>query len=51
MEMALRNMEVDGGLFQIVVTQEDLNGTQIGAGLQQMCGETVPQGMRMNGFP
>jgi len=25
---------VDGGLFQVVVTQEDLNGTHIGAGLQ-----------------
>jgi hypothetical protein len=34
-------MQVDGGLFQIAVAQQDLNGAQVGAGLQQVCGETV----------
>jgi hypothetical protein len=38
-------VKVDGGLFQITVAEQNLNGPQIGAGLQQMSGEAVPQGV------
>ena len=45
-QMPLRKMEVDGGLFQIAMAQQDLNGAQIRAGFQQMRGETVAQRVR-----
>lgn len=32
-EMALRQMEINGGLFEIAVTQQELDGSQVGAGL------------------
>lgn len=40
--MFLRQVQVDRGLFQITMTEEDLNGPQIRAGLEQVCGEAVP---------
>ena len=43
MEMTLGKMQVDGGLFQIAVAQQDLNGAQIGAGFEQMSGKAVTQ--------
>ena len=48
--MPLRKMEVEGGLFQIAMTQQDLNGAQIRAGFEQMRGETVAQRVRMDCF-
>lgn len=44
-------MEIDGRFFQALMAQQNLNGPQIGAGLEQMRGETVAQGMRMDVFP
>ena len=29
MEMTLRQMQVDGGLFQVVMSEQDLNGAQV----------------------
>jgi hypothetical protein len=49
-KMALRKMQIDGGLFQIAMAQQDLNGAQIGAGFQQMSGEAVTQRVGMNLF-
>jgi hypothetical protein len=40
-------MEIDGGLFQIVMSQEQLNGAQVSAVFEQVCGETVTQRVRM----
>jgi len=42
LEMALRQMEVHGGMLEFRVTQEDLNSPKVGAGLQHVGGETVP---------
>ena len=40
-QMPLREMQVDGGVAEVGVTEQDLNGTQVRAGLQQMGGEAV----------
>jgi hypothetical protein len=32
------------------MSQQQLDGAQIGARFQQVCGETVPQGVRPNAF-
>ena len=47
-EMTLREMQVDGGLFQIVMSQQHLDGARVCAGFQQMSGEAVAQRMRVN---
>src|ERR1700722_17122866 len=43
-------MDINGGLLQIAVAQENLDGAQVGAGLQQMGGKAVTKGMRMKRF-
>jgi hypothetical protein len=40
--MAVGKMQVDSGFFQIMVTEEHLNGTQVGARFQQVSGKAVP---------
>src|SRR5208282_4107845 len=49
-QVALRKMQVDGGLFQIAMAQQDLNGAEIGTRFEQMSGEAVAQRVRMNSF-
>ena len=49
-KMALRKMQIDGGLFQIAVAQQDLNGAQIGACFEQISGEAVTQRVGMDLF-
>src|SRR5216684_1260036 len=49
-KMTLGKMQIDGGLFQIAVAQQDLNGTQIRARFEQMGGETVAQRVRVDDF-
>src|SRR5580692_6071914 len=44
--MLLGNMEVTGGGFQAAMPQQDLDGTQIGARLEQMGCKAVAQRMR-----
>src|ERR1700751_2185057 len=41
-------MQVDRRLFQITMSQQHLDGAQVGTGLQQMRGEAMTQGMRMD---
>ena len=48
MEMTLREMQVDGGFFQVVMSEEDLNGAQVSAVFEQVSGKTVTKGVRMN---
>jgi hypothetical protein len=48
--MALGKVQVDGGLFQIAMPQQDLNGAQIRTGLKQVSGEAMPQSVRVNFF-
>jgi hypothetical protein len=43
-------MQVDGGLFQIAMPQQKLNGAQVGTVLEQVGGETVAQCVRMDLF-
>ena len=43
MEVTFGEMEVDGGFFQIAMTQQDLNGAQICACFEQMSSEAVAQ--------
>jgi hypothetical protein len=38
----LRKVEIDGGLFQITMSQQNLDGPQIRAIFKQMSGETMP---------
>src|SRR5208337_4033369 len=49
-KMTPRKMQVDGGLFQIAMAQQDLNGAEIGTRFEQMSGEAVAQRVRMNSF-
>ena len=46
--MLLREMKINGGFFQIAMSQQDLDGPQIRSGFQQVSGETVPQCVGMN---
>jgi hypothetical protein len=50
--MALEKVQVDDGLLDVLVAQQQLNGAQIGAGIQQMGGigaaETVWADSRLN---
>ena len=49
-EMPLRDMDINGGLLQIAVAEQNLNGAQVGAGLQQMGGKAVTKDMQMKRF-
>lgn len=48
--MPLRHMDIHGSLLQIAVAEENLDGAQVGAGLQQMSRKAVTKGMRMKRF-
>ncbi len=41
-EMAVGNVQVNRGLFQIVVTEEHLDGAQVRTRFEQMSGKTMP---------
>ena len=41
-------MEIHGGLFQIVMARQDLDGPQIGAVFEHVSGETMAKGVRMD---
>ena len=40
--MTLREMQVDGGLFQVAMSEEDLNGAQVSTVFEQVGSKTVP---------
>ena len=46
--MGMRKMQVERSLFQIAMTEQQLDGAKIGAGFEQMGGKAVPQSVRMN---
>jgi hypothetical protein len=50
MQMALRQVQIDGRILDVGVSQQQLNGTQIGAGLQQMCGIGMAERVRADLF-
>ena len=49
-EMAVGKVEVDRGLFQIAVTEQHLDGAQVGTRFVQMSGKTMAQRVRMHGL-
>lgn len=48
--MRCGEVHVNQGVFKIFVTEQDLKGTEIGAGFIEMSGKTVTQGVGMNAF-
>ena len=46
--MTFGKMQVDGGFFQIVMPQQQLNRAQVGTGFEQVGCETMAQRVRMN---
>jgi hypothetical protein len=40
-EMRLREMQIEGGLFQVVMPEEQLDGAQVSAVFKQVGSETV----------
>jgi hypothetical protein len=38
-------MQIDGRYFEVAMAEQDLNGAQVGAGFEKVCGETMPQGV------
>jgi hypothetical protein len=41
-------MQVDGSDLEVAMAEQDLDGAQIGSGFEQVGGETMAQGVRMN---
>jgi hypothetical protein len=46
--MPLREMQIDGSDLEVAMAKQDLDGAQISAGFEQVCGETMSQGVRMD---
>ena len=44
--MALRQMDVNHRFAQVGVAEQQLDGAQVGAGFEQMCGEAVAKSVR-----
>ena len=42
LQMPVRKMQVDGGRLQVTVPQQELDGSQVHAGFEQVGGKTVP---------
>jgi hypothetical protein len=40
--MSTREMQIDRGLFKITMSQQHLDGAQVGTGFQQMRCKTMP---------
>jgi len=43
-------VHVNQGVFQIFMSEQDLNGAEIRAGFIEMCRKTVAKRVRMNAF-
>ena len=43
-------MQIEGGVLKVPVSQQQLNGAQVCAGLQHVSREAVAQGMRADPF-
>ena len=41
-------MQIDRRLFEVTMTQQHLDGAQVGAGFEQMGGKAVTQGLGMD---
>src|SRR5450755_2419209 len=47
-QVLLREVQIDRGLFQITVPEQDLDRAQISTGFEQMRRKAVAQGVRMD---
>ena len=47
-EMPLGQMQIDGSDFEVAVAKQYLDGAQVSAGFEKVCGEAMPQGVRMD---
>ena len=45
LQMPARQVQVDRGVLQVAMAEQQLNGAQIGAGFEQVSGEAVAQGV------
>src|SRR5258708_2372931 len=50
MQVTVREVQIDGGMFQVRVSQQQLNGSQISPCLHVVRRKTVSQGVRSNPF-
>ena len=50
MQVAMREMQIDGGVFQVRMAEKQLNGSQISTGFQVVRGKTVAQRVRSDFF-
>ena len=50
LQVFVGQMQVDQSVFQAGVSEQDLDGAQVGSGVQQMGGATVPQTVWGQGF-
>jgi hypothetical protein len=41
-------MQVNGRYFKIAMAEQNLDGAQVGAGFEKVCGETMPQCVGMD---
>jgi hypothetical protein len=39
--MPLGQMQVDRSYFEVAMAEQDLDGAQVGAGFEKMCGEAM----------
>ena len=46
--MLLREVEIDRGLFEVTMPEQDLDGAQVGSGFEQVRREAMAQRVRMN---
>ena len=46
--MPLGEMQIDRRLFKVSMSEQHLDGAQVGAGLQQVCGKAVAQSVRVD---
>jgi hypothetical protein len=46
--MPLGQMQVDGRYFEVAMTEQYLDGAQVGAGFEKVCGEAMSQSVGMN---
>jgi len=47
-QMPLRKMQVNRRYFEVSMAEQDLNGAQVGASFEKVCGETMPQSVRVD---
>jgi hypothetical protein len=46
--MPLGEMQVDGSDCEVAMAEQYLDGARVGAGFEKVCGEAMPQGVRMD---